>query len=305
LVRNRRADADRRSFLQEESMSSELIELTPSPSNDVHQTVQEYYGARARTRTSCCGPADCCSPVATDLNDATIALYTPDQLGDLPEEVASFSLGCGNPTAIASLEPGNVVVDLGSGGGLDAFLAARQVGPTGYVYGVDMTDDMLALARANAAKMGIANVEFRKGQIEALPLDDGTVDVIISNCVINLSPDKGQTLGEAARVLRAGGRLAVSDVVVDGSLDDLPVSEAQVRQALSWAGCVAGALTVADYRHFLAEAGFGQIKVEISHHYRRADLGIADDEVVAGMTPEVVDRLVGRFASAYITAVKP
>lgn len=267
----------------------------------IHQTVQDYYGARARTTTSCCGP-DCCS--SADINDSTIALYSPDEVADLPQEIADFSLGCGNPTAIAALKPGEVVVDLGSGGGLDVFLAARQVGPSGFVYGVDMTDDMLALARRNAEKVGAQNVEFRKGNIEALPLPDNSVDVILSNCVINLSPDKGQTLNEAFRVLRQGGRLAVSDVVIDGTWEDLPVSESQVRTALSWAGCIAGALTVDQYRTLLAEAGFEDIQIDLPHHYRLEDLGQEIDQVARDFSPAVVEQLVGRFASASIAARK-
>jgi SAM-dependent methyltransferase len=272
---------------------------------DIHETVREYYGARARTASSCCGPSagqstDCCSDAS-----ATIALYDAATVEDLPAEISGFSLGCGNPTALAALQPGEVVVDLGSGGGLDVFLAARQVGPQGFVYGVDMTDDMLALARSNAAKLGVANVEFRKGHIEALPLPDATVDVIMSNCVINLSPDKGQTLQEAFRVLRSGGRLAVSDIVVDGALTDLPVSEAQVRTALNWAGCIAGALTVDHYKALLAEAGFVRVEVAVSHHYRLEDLGQDLEQTMQTLSPEVVEKLVERFASASISAYKP
>jgi ubiquinone/menaquinone biosynthesis C-methylase UbiE len=221
----------------------------------------------------------------------------------LPDDVTSFSLGCGNPLAITTLQPGDVVVDLGSGGGLDAFLAARKVGSNGYVYGVDMTDDMLALARRNTEKVGITNVEFRKGNIEALPLPDASVDVIISNCVINLSPDKEQTLEEAFRVLKPGGRLAVSDIVIDGTLDDLPLSEAQVRAALSWAGCIAGALTRRQYETLLAAAGFTKIKVEIQTRYSA--------ETWAGATgietwdSVLVDKVARRFTSSAVTAVKP
>jgi ubiquinone/menaquinone biosynthesis C-methylase UbiE len=283
---------------------------THDPST-IHESVQEYYGARARTAASCCTPnanssaSSCCagSSGCGGEGDA-VALYNEAELAGLPDEVASFTLGCGNPTAIAALQPGEVVVDLGSGGGLDVFLAARQVGPTGFVYGVDMTDDMLALARANAAKLGLSNVEFRKGNIEALPLPDATVDVILSNCVINLSPDKGQTLHEAFRVLRPGGRLAVSDIVVDGTLAGLPASEVQVRAALSWAGCIGGALTVEEYRALLAGAGFAQIQVEIRHHYRPEELVQEMDESIQALSPEVVRQLAGRFASASITAYK-
>jgi ubiquinone/menaquinone biosynthesis C-methylase UbiE len=232
-----------------------------------------------------------------------LELYDSSELAALPADVASFSLGCGNPLAIATLKAGEVVVDLGSGGGLDAFLAARKVGPTGFVYGVDMTDDMLALARRNAEKAGVTNVEFRKGNIEALPLPDASVDVIISNCVINLSPDKGQTLGEAFRVLKPGGRLAVSDIVIDGTLDDLPLSEVQVRAAFNWAGCIAGALTSEQYRTLLAAAGFTHIKVDIQNRYSA--------EALAGATgietwePALVNRVASRFTSSAITAVKP
>ena len=182
-------------------------------------------------------------------------------------------------------------------------LAARKVGETGFAYGVDMTDDMLDLARRNAAKAGVTNVEFRKGNIEAIPLPESTADVIISNCVINLSPDKGQTLGEAFRVLRTGGRLAVSDIVVDGTLDDLPVSEAQVRAALSWAGCIAGALTVDQYRRLLAEAGFTDIQVEVKHRYTLEDLGDMA-QAQTNLPPDIAAQLVGRFTSCDISAVK-
>jgi len=217
---------------------------------------------------------------------------------------AEASWGCGNPTAIAALQPGEVVLDLGSGGGLDVMLAARKVGATGFVYGVDMTDEMLALATRNAAKAGVSNVEFRKGQIEAIPLPDASVDVIISNCVINLSPDKGQTLRDALRVLRPGGRLAVSDIVVDGTLDDLPVSEAQVRGALSWAGCVAGALSIDDYRRLLADAGFEAIQIDVKHRYTLAELGQEN----GGDLPfpqDLAEQLVDRFTSSNIAARRP
>jgi SAM-dependent methyltransferase len=266
----------------------------------VHAEVSAHYSQRAQTLTSCCGSGNgdaCCS-------DDGISLYDSADLALVPDEVGSASWGCGNPTAIAALRPGEVVLDLGSGGGLDVMLAARKVGETGFVYGVDMTDDMLALAERNAAKAGVTNVAFRKGHIEALPLPDSTVDVIISNCVINLSPDKGQTLGEAFRVLRPGGRLAVSDIVVDGTLDDLPVSEAQVRAALSWAGCIAGALTVEQYRGLLAAAGFTDIQIEVKHRYTLEDLGDMAQAQVA-LPTDVAAKLVGRFTSCDIAAVKP
>ena len=260
----------------------------------IHLEVREHYAERARNvGSSCCGPdgSDCCS----DSN----ALYGSEELALVPGEVAGSSWGCGNPTAIAALQPGNVVLDLGSGGGLDVMLAAKKVGPEGFVYGVDMTDDMLDLARRNAAKAGATNVEFRKGQIEAIPLPDATVDVIISNCVINLSPDKRQTLTDAFRVLRPGGRLAVSDIVVDGVLDDLPVSEQQVRTALSWAGCIAGALTVDQHRSILASAGFVDVQVDVKHRYTLEDLGPGCVRGGEEHPESVVKDLVGCFTSHY------
>jgi SAM-dependent methyltransferase len=285
----------------------------------IHEAVREHYGARARTvGSSCCGPTvstatSCCSP-ATGADSccgpsdgaALPTLYTIEELSTIPTDAATASLGCGNPTAIAALKPGEVVLDLGSGGGIDVFLAARQVGETGFVYGVDMTDDMLALARRNAERHGITNVEFRKGHIEEIPLEESTVDVIISNCVINLSPDKGQTLHEAFRVLKPGGRLAVSDIVVDGTLDDLPVDEATIRGALSWAGCIAGALTKSQFETMLADAGFAEINVAIRHRYSLADLGKDMSSVEQlGLTPKVAAELVSRFTSCTIEARRP
>lgn len=274
----------------------EIIELTPISPDALRAEVSAFYAERVRTQGSCCGTGagDCVTAYA----DADLALA--------PAESAAISYGCGNPGAIAALQPGEVVLDMGSGGGLDCFLAAEQVGPDGFVYGVDMTDEMLAVARAAAQRQGRGNVEFRKGVIEALPVEDERVDVIISNCVLNLSPDKPAAFGEAFRVLRPGGRLAISDIVIDGALDDLPVSEQQVRAALSWSGCIAGALTVAELQRDLAAAGFTEIVVEPRFHYRLADL--VDDHAqtgLAGMTPTVAAELASRFASADIRAVKP
>jgi SAM-dependent methyltransferase len=277
----------------------------------VREEVREHYAERIRSGASCCGPSSsaggsCCGPATIDFDepDSTFgaSLYSAAELAQVPENAANVSYGCGNPTALASLQPGEVVLDLGSGGGIDCFLAARKVGPQGYVYGVDMTDEMLSLARRNAANVGATNVEFRKGEIEALPLPDTTVDVIISNCVVNLSPDKSQVLHEAFRVLRPGGRLAISDVVIDGDLDDLPVSEAQVRGALSWAGCIAGALTVDQYRTLLAQAGFHAINVTVSHHYSLEALGQSAEDVAHLMPAGVAHRLAQRFASALVEA---
>jgi ubiquinone/menaquinone biosynthesis C-methylase UbiE len=232
-------------------------------------------------------------------------LYDPADLALLPEEMSGMSWGCGNPTAITALGEGEVVLDLGSGAGFDVLLAARKVGPTGFVYGVDMTDEMLALARRNAEKAGASNVEFRKGHIEDIPLPEQTVDVIISNCVVNLAPDKGQVLADAFRVLRPGGRVAISDIVVDGRLDDLPVSEAQIRTALSWAGCIAGALTVEQYKALLAAAGFEEIAVTVKHRYTLEELGQDLGGVAETLPLEVAQQLVGRFTSCDIAARRP
>jgi SAM-dependent methyltransferase len=286
---------------------------TVTPDLDqVRSEVRDHYAQRAQAAAaaqpaSCCGPStsssscgtsSCCS---TD-DVANVSLYDAADLSLVPDDMSAMSWGCGNPTAIAALKPGEVVLDLGSGAGLDVMLAARKVGPTGFAYGVDMTDEMLALARRNAEQAGAANVEFRKGHIEAIPLPDQTVDVIISNCVINLSPAKHQVLDEAYRVLRSGGRLAVSDIVVDGRLDDLPVSEEQIRTALSWAGCIAGALTIDQYKELLAAAGFQDIQVDIKHRYSLEELTDDLGGVAATLPQEVAAELVNRFTSSNISA---
>jgi arsenite methyltransferase len=214
---------------------------------EIRESVREHYADIARNATSCCGPSAC----DCDSN-------YPEQLANaVPEDIANFSLGCGDPITIASLKPGETVVDLGSGGGLDCFLAAQRVGASGRVIGVDMTAEMLAKARANAARLGIANVEFREGYIEHLPVADGTADVVISNCVINLSPDKPQVFRDICRVLRSGGRISVSDIVTDG---ELPVEVQKSMEA--WGACVAGALDAKDYARGLEAAGFVDVKVE-------------------------------------------
>ena len=233
----------------------------------IKEAVRQAYGDVARrlveqpTPASCCGPsepASCCGPseAATELTDSAARLYSAEELADLPDSVTEISLGCGNPTAIAELRPGEVVLDLGSGGGIDCFLAAGKVGPQGRVIGLDMTPDMIKLARRNAKKVGATNVEFRYGEMEDIPLPDESVDVIISNCVINLSPDKDAVFGEAYRVLRPGGRMSVSDIVVHG---ELPRS---IRDRLdAWAGCVAGALDESDYLNKIHGAGFEEVEV--------------------------------------------
>ena len=241
---------------------------------DIKQVVKEKYGQAALRVTgggsSCCGAAPAsgsgCDPITSNLYDSS-------QAGQIPEEALLASLGCGNPTALATLNPGEVVLDLGSGGGIDVLLSAKGVGPTGKAYGLDMTDEMLALANENKRKAGAANVEFLKGEIEHIPLPDNSVDVIISNCVINLSADKDRVLREAFRVLKPGGRFAVSDVVTRGEIP----SEIR-RNVLLWAGCVAGALDEEEYRSKLAGAGFEQIEIEHSHLSRRRCTGVAQGQ---------------------------
>ena len=234
------------------------------------------------TQTTTVTDRGCCGAPAKD--PITSDLYSLDEVGDLPSAAMLASLGCGNPTALAELRPGEVVLDLGSGGGIDVLLSARRVGPTGFVYGVDMTDEMLALAERNAAERGVTNVRFLKGEIEHLPLPDASVDVVISNCVINLSVEKAQVLREAFRVLRPGGRLAVSDVVVQGSLPD-----ALRRDLELWAGCVAGALEEDTYRRLLREAGFLDVDLEVTRAY--------DDERLTSFD--------GRLVSAFVRARRP
>lgn len=276
-----------------------------SLSNDADQVrtlVRDHYAERVRNQQSCCGST---AIELTTEGDWGATHYSQDELAQAPDEAVNLSYGCGNPTALAALRPGEIVLDLGSGGGLDCFLAARKVGDQGYVYGVDMTDEMLALANRNKAKTGLTNVEFRKGTIEALPLPDESVDTIISNCVINLSPDKAQTLAEAFRVLRPGGRLAISDVVIDGTLDDLPVSEAQLRTALSWAGCIAGALTKAQFTTYLQTVGFEAVSVEITQRHSLTTLGISNATAAELLPPALAEAVAQRFTSSMIYARKP
>jgi SAM-dependent methyltransferase len=268
---------------------------------DIRDTVKEKYAQAARSVTEgqggCCG--GCCSGPALAKSPITADLYDPAQAGAVPDAALAASLGCGNPTALAELKPGETVLDLGSGGGIDVLLSARRVGPTGKAYGLDMTDDMLALAVENKRRSGLANVEFLKGEIEQIPLPDNSVDVIISNCVINLSADKDRVLAEAFRVLRPGGRFAVSDVVVRG---ELPPA---VRKSMElWAGCVAGALSEDDYRAKLARAGFGDIDLEVTRVYSLEDargfLGSSgiDADAIAKQTE-------GKLVSAFVRARKP
>ncbi len=248
------------------------------------------------------GGSACCGATAASSSGGdpiTSNLYDASQSGEIPQEALLASLGCGNPTALAKLNPGEVVLDLGSGGGIDVLLSAKRVGPTGKAYGLDMTDEMLALANENKKKSGIANVEFLKGEIERIPLPDNSVDVIISNCVINLSADKDEVLREAFRVLKPGGRFAVSDVVTRGEI------QPEIRKSvLLWVGCIAGALDENDYRNKLASAGFEKVDVEPTRIYRVEDAR----EFLAGQGLDV-DALAlqvdGKFMSAFIRAVKP
>ena len=266
---------------------------------DIKEVVKQKYGEAALRvnsgGSSCCGAAPgngCGDPITTNLYDAS-------QIGQLPQEAVLASLGCGNPTALAELKAGETVLDLGSGGGIDVLLSARRVGPTGKAYGLDMTDEMLALANDNKRKSGIENVEFLRGEIENIPLPDNSVDVIISNCVINLSADKSKVLREAFRVLKPGGRMAVSDVVTRGEM--LP----EIRQSvLAWVGCIAGALEENEYRAKLANAGFEQIGVEPTRIYRAEDAleFLSGQQIPLSIDAAQVD---GKFMSAFIRAVKP
>ncbi|NPV73533.1 MAG: arsenite methyltransferase [Pelotomaculum sp.] len=270
---------------------------------DIREFVRKKYAGAVAGKTGCCGDAggDCCGGVtagATCNRAVTEGLYSPDELAGLPEEAAAAVFGCGNPSALAELREGEVVLDLGSGAGLDVLLSARRVGPRGKVYGLDMTDEMLAAARANQARAGIENVEFLKGYLEEIPLPDNAVDVIISNCVINLTADKDRVLREAFRVLKPGGRLAVSDIVVRRPL---PL---KVRQSLAaWAGCVAGALQEQEYREKLAAAGFVDIGVEITRVYDTGSQAAA--ALLPGLTDEERRQTGGALASAFIRAKKP
>jgi SAM-dependent methyltransferase len=265
---------------------------------DTKTLVQEKYGAAARqvserSKAACCNPAfTCCDPITTNL-------YEESEKSGLPANAVLASLGCGNPTALIELKPGETVLDLGSGGGIDVLLSAKRVGPTGKAYGLDITDDMLALARENQRQAGVENVEFLKGEIEKIPLPDNSVDVVISNCVINLSADKDRVLREAFRVLKPDGRFAVSDVVVRGEVHD------EVRKSmLLWVGCIAGALEEKEYAAKLARAGFARISMEPTRVYSVEDARSFLTE--AGIDVDAIAPLVeGKFMSAFIRATKP
>jgi ubiquinone/menaquinone biosynthesis C-methylase UbiE len=268
-------------------------------STDVKQIVREKYGEAARRvadggdKGSCCGTScGCVDPITRDLYDSLTAT-------ELPEAAVLASLGCGNPTALAELKEGEVVLDLGSGGGIDVLLSAKRVGPSGKAYGLDMTDDMLALARRNALEAGATNVEFLKGEIEAIPLADNSVDVIISNCVVNLSSDKRSVLREAYRVLKPGGRFAISDVVVRGTVP------AEIRRNMElWVGCVAGALEVSEFEALLAEAGFRNTGIEATRIYEAEDA--REFMEGAGVKyEEFANAVDGKFMAAFVRGTKP
>ena len=273
--------------------------MSTETKSEIKDVVREKYGKAAlrvkKGGSACCGA----SPSSGSCDPITSHLYDGVQASQIPEEALLASLGCGNPTALAQLNAGETVLDLGSGGGIDVLLSSKRVGPTGKAYGLDMTDEMLALARENQRKSGIENVEFLKGEIEHIPLPDNSVDVIISNCVINLSADKDRVLREAFRVLKPGGRFAVSDVVTRGAIPE------DVRQSvLLWVGCIAGALAENEYRAKLSVAGFDHVEVEPTRIYRIDDAREFLSE--SGIDVDTIAPLVdGKFMSAFVRAIKP
>jgi arsenite methyltransferase len=290
------------------AMSADVKLIAP---DQIRETVREKYAESARrvAEASGCGcGSGCCRTERGD--PVTSNLYNDDEIATLPEAAVAASLGCGNPTALVQLHPGESVLDLGSGGGIDVLLSAKRVGPTGFAYGVDMTDEMLALAERNKAEAGVENVKFLKGQIEDIPLPDNTVDVVISNCVINLASDKGQVLREAFRVLKPGGRFAVSDVVTQGELP------ADLRSDMeAWVGCIAGALEEQEYRRLLGNAGFSDIEMQVTRIYdpRELDESLRDDSSCCGGSEPGwndsayarFDAAGGRVVSAFVRALKP
>jgi arsenite methyltransferase len=285
---------------------------TKQNEQSIRGAVREHYGniaksANQKQAAGCCGPqqssSNCCFPSdtanAVKIDSSTI--YVADDIQDLPDDVTDLSLGCGDPVTLANLKPGETVLDLGAGGGIDCFLAAKRVGPTGHVIGVDMTPEMLEKAWANKKKLGADNVEFRLGEIEHLPVADNTVDVIISNCVINLSPDKNQVFREAFRVLKSGGKFAVSDIVTDGLLPE------QIRSSLEeWAGCVAGALDIKEYLDGLKSAGFEQVDVR-PVYFDQATIDQAKAQIAdkGGQVVIASEDISKKIFSAKITAWKP
>ena len=273
--------------------------------SELKQTIREKYGDAASrvkagaTSEGCCGTSACCGATTATWDPITANLYDDQQKAGLPVEAVLASLGCGNPTALAELKPGQVVLDLGSGGGIDVLLSAKRVGPTGKVYGLDMTDEMLALANENKQRAGVENVDFLKGDIEQVPLPDESVDVIISNCVINLSADKRKVLSEAFRVLKPGGRFAVSDVVVRGYVPD------ELRTSMElWIGCVAGALEEQEFIRLLREVGFAKPSIEPTRIYKAEDAAafLSGTNLTA---LEIASQIDGKFMGAFVRASKP
>ncbi len=274
--------------------------------DQVRETVREKYAESARRVAEAkgcgCGPS-CCRSESVD--PVTSNLYGDDEIASVPEAALAASLGCGNPTALAELHPGETVLDLGSGGGIDVLLSAKRVGPTGFAYGVDMTDEMLALAERNKVDAGVENVKFLKGHLENVPLPDGSVDVVISNCVINLANDKGQVLHEAYRVLKPGGRFAVADVVSQGELPSDLRADME-----AWVGCVAGALEENEYRRLLSDAGFGDVEMQVTRVYDPRELADSIGSEVGGPAWDETalarfDSSGGRVVSAFVRARKP
>jgi len=278
--------------------------IEPLSLDELRATVEARYGAVAKrvaegaTDASCCGSSGCCGTTSETWDPITSDLYDAGETSGLPAEALLASLGCGNPTALAELREGETVLDLGSGGGIDVLLSAKRVGPTGKAYGLDMTDDMLALAMENKAKAGATNVEFLKGHIESIPLPSNTVDVIISNCVINLSGDKKKVLAEAFRVLKPGGRFAVSDVIVRGGLPDAVKSSMAL-----WTGCVAGALEEEEFLSLLSDVGFENPSIEPTRVYTREDAAAL--LVGTGLDASLADQVEGKIMSGFVRATKP
>jgi arsenite methyltransferase len=275
-------------------------------SQTIREAVRTRYAAAATAVSSKSAEAGCCGSTSSrcgcsaDSSAISSDLYTMDEVGELPTAAVLASLGCGNPTALAELKPGEIVLDLGSGGGIDVLLSARRVGPTGFAYGLDMTDEMLELARHNAEEGNIGNVSFLRGEIEHIPLPDASVDVVISNCVINLSADKPRVLREAFRVLKPGGRIAVSDVVVQGTVPE------SIRGSMeAWAGCLAGALEEREYRALLAAAGFINIDLEVTRVHGTEQGCCEDSGTRQARGFEALDATGGRFVSAFVRATKP
>ena len=294
--------------MQAEQKGQNEMNTVPNDDQQLREAVRERYGrsalevlsANEPKSASCCG-ADCCGGEKGSGDAVTSNLYSSRELGELPLAAALASLGCGNPTALAELKPGEKVLDLGSGGGIDVLLSARRVGPTGFAYGLDMTDAMLELAERNRAEAGIEHVRFLKGEIEHIPLPANEVDVVISNCVINLSADKRQVLHEAFRVLVPGGRFAVSDIVIQGQIPQVIRADLE-----AWAGCVAGALEEETYRQLLVEAGFIAIEVEVTRRYALDDIAQSGAQTsIASLSDEERAGVDGKFVSAFIRARKP